>query len=205
MINEALAGRTFGSDALGQRLSIDGNWRQVVGIVAHVTEVGDISAGIIRRPGLRRVTLPAVYVPLGSIDYSTHLLLARTNMDGASAAAVMQRAVQAIEPTGTIRKSGWLDERVAAAGAEARFCALIVGVFAGAALLLGAIGVYGVVSNAVHECTLEMGIRAALGAAPGRLAWTIAGSIAAAVIAGGILGLAAVLAGGRLIRALLLR
>jgi predicted permease len=203
VVNEALGGRMFGTRALGQRLFIDGRWRQVVGIVADVTEVGEVSAGVIRRPGLRRITLPAAYVPPGSIDCSTHFLLARTDLDTAGAAAVVQRAVQAIEPTGTIRKSGWLDDRVAAAGAEARFCALTVGVFAGAALLLGGIGVFGVVSNAARERTLEMGIRAALGAGPGRLAWTIAGSIAAAVIAGGAVGLAVVLAGGRLIRAFL--
>lgn len=203
VVNQTLARHLFQGAALGQRLFIDGNWRQVVGLVEDVTEIGELRGGIIRREGLGRLTLPAAYLPIGSTDCFNHFLLCRTSLDAASAAHEVQKQLQALEPDAAIRRSGWLGDAVNDAGADVRFCAFVIGLFAVAALLLGGIGVYAVLAHTVRERTLEIGIRTALGGAPGRVGWTMARAVVLAVALGCALGLGTVLATGRLLEAFL--
>ena len=203
VINAALQRTLSGGPGVGQRLLIDGEWREVVGMVKSVTEIGDVSAGVIRRAGLKRVTLPAAYVPLGSLDCSRHFLLSRTKLDAVAATAAAQKVLSAIEPDGTVRRSGWLDERVGGAGAEIKFCTFVVGVFAMTALVLGALGVFSVLAHAIRERTVEIGIRTALGASPGRVRWTLASGPLASAALGGALGVGVVLLAGRALRGFL--
>jgi putative ABC transport system permease protein len=203
VINDALQRGLSRGSGVGQRLLIDGEWREVVGLVDSVTEIGDVSAGVIRRAGLKRVTLPAAYVPIGSIDCASHFLLCRTTMDAATATQVVTKVLSAIQSDGTVRRSGWLSDRVDVAGAEIKFCALVVGVFALAALMLGAIGVFSVLAHAIRERTVEIGIRTALGASPARVRWTLASGPLTSAALGGAIGTGVVLIAGRALRAFL--
>lgn len=203
VINDALLRQLSQGSGLGQRLLIGGEWREVVGVVDNVTEIGELRAGVIRRAGLGRLTLPAAYVPIGSIDCTNHYFLCRTTLDAQAATAVIEKVLRVVEPEGTVRRSGWLSERVDLAGADIRFCAVVVGVFALAALFLGAVGLYSVLAHAVRDRTVEIGIRTALGASPGQVRWTVISALLTPVALGGAIGLGIVLLGGRALRGFL--
>lgn len=200
VVNEALQ-RALGQDAeLGRRIVVDGEGREIVGVVGNVTEIGDVAAGVIRRAGLKRVTLPAAYVPIGSTAPGKHFLLCRTSLTASAATAAIRQVLTAIQPDAAIGRIGWLDERIDEAGAELRFYALVVGVFAVSALLLGAIGIYGTLSHSIRERAVEIGIRSALGASPARVGWTMARDAFCAAALGAALGTGVVLLAGRALR-----
>ena len=203
VINETLKRRLPGVQPIGQHVEIDKQWREVVGVVGDITEVGRVSAGVIRRAGTTRVTLPAAYVPAGTYDASSHFLVVRTATPSASADATIRQVVRAIDPEVTLRGTASLEDRVAAAGADIRFCALLVSVFAGVALVLSAVGLFGVLAHAVGQRTREIGIHMALGARPGRVRWIVARRALGLVGSGAVIGLGIALAGGRAIRSFL--
>ena len=89
------------------------------------------------------------------------------------------------------------------AGADVRFATFVVGFFALRALALAAVGVYGVLSNAVQERTVEIGIRTALGASPGRATWMVTRGALGSVAVGCSIGMGLVLFAGRALRAFL--
>jgi putative ABC transport system permease protein len=87
--------------------------------------------------------------------------------------------------------------------AERRLVLTLVGMFAGAALLLAALGVYGVTANSVNQRTREIGIRMALGATHRNVIWSVLAEPTGLVIGGLAIGAIATWAGGRLVRGLL--
>lgn len=96
-----------------------------------------------------------------------------------------------------------LEERISAIGADKRFYALIVLVFAAVALVLAAVGLYAVLAQSVGQRTREIGVRVALGAQAPGIRWMIARQAFAAVAAGLIAGLATIAALGRVLRSFL--
>jgi predicted permease len=202
VINETLKRRLPAVRAIGQRLQIDDQWREVVGVVDDITEVGRVSAGVIRRAGASRVTLPAAYVPIGTYDGSNHYLVVRST-GGSAAAATIRQAVRAVDPEVTVRRVAPLEDRVKAAGAETRFCALLVSLFAAVALVLSAVGLFGVMAHSVGQRTREIGIHMALGAGPGRIRWIVARRALVLVGSGTLIGLGIALASGRAVRSFL--
>jgi putative ABC transport system permease protein len=203
VINEALKRLLPGGQAIGQHVQIDKQWREVVGVAGDITEVGRVSAGVIRRAGTIRVTLPAAYVPTSTYEAFNHFLAVRTTTTSAAAAAAVRQVVRAIDPEVTIRRAAPLEDRVKAAGAETRFCALLVSIFAAVALVLSAVGLFGVLAHAVGQRTREIGIHMALGARPGRVRWIVARRAVILVGSGTLIGLGIALAGGRAIRSFL--
>ena len=203
VINETLKHLLPGDQAIGQHVEIDKQWREVVGVVGDITEVGRVSAGVIRRTGTSRVTLPAAYVPAGTYDASSHFVVVRTATTSASADATIRRVARAIDPEVTLRGTAPLEDRVMAAGAETRFCALLVSIFAVVALVLSAVGLFGVLAHAVGQRTREIGIHMALGARPGRVRWIVARRALGLVGSGAVIGLGIALASGRAIRSFL--
>ncbi len=202
IVNESLARRFPGGHAVGHRIRIGGDeWLEVVGVVGDISEIGQIRGELIKLPGFTRLTLPAAYVPSGTIGDPFRYLLVRSQMPIDEIANAIRRATAHIDPDVTGRVLGRFDERVASVGADKRFYAAIVLVFGGVALFLAAVGLYAVLAHTVAQRTREIGIRVALGAVPARIRWMVGRDLIAPVGAGIVAGLAAVAAVGRLLRA----
>ncbi len=205
IVNEALA-RRFDPPgrAVGQRIRVGETWREVIGVVGSITEVGGIRATYIKQDGLSRLTLPAAYVPLGTRHGFYHAyLLARTTLGTAAIAEAVRKGLRELDPELAIRKSGTLEATVEKVGAGTRFQALLMSLFAGVALVLAAVGLYGVLAHMVGQRTREIGIRMALGARPAQVRRMVSGQAAMLAGLGTAIGLAGALAGGRVIRSLL--
>jgi putative ABC transport system permease protein len=187
VISKTLADRWFaGEDPLGKRLRVtqgpphDGS--TIVGVV-----------GDIKQYGLDRDTTLQVYEPLQQHPYFRGMtLVVRTAADPADATGAVRRLLKDLDPAlpiaGARRVSTLLEQSVG----PRRLTTTLLASFAGVALLLSAIGVFGLVSFIVGQRTQEIGIRVALGAQPRRvlalvfaqgLGWTAAG--VAAGVAGG--------------------
>ena len=204
IVNESLARRLVPSGrALGRRVKIGDTWREIVGIVGNITEVGQIRATYIKQGGLSRLTLPGAYVPLGTWYGYNPFLLARTSLGTAAVVQAAGKMLRALDPELTIRQFGTLETRIEQVGAGIRFQALLMSLFAAVALVLAAVGLYGVLAHMVGQRTREIGIRMALGARPAQVRRMVSGQAAILAGAGAALGLAGALAGGRVIRTLL--
>ena len=172
--------------------------------MGNITEVGGIRATYIKQDGLSRLALPAAYVPLGTRHALFHAyLLARTSLDTTVVVRAAGEALRTLDPELAIRKSGTLEAKVEEVGANTRFEAVLMSLFAVVALVLAAVGLYGVLAHMVGQRTREIGIRMALGARPAQVRRMVSGQAAILAGAGAALGLAGALAGGRVIRSLL--
>jgi putative ABC transport system permease protein len=143
---------------------------------------------------------PPVEQSLVSTDMS---LVVRTDVPPLSLAGAVRQVIRDVDDTMSIARVRTLDDIVGRSRAVERFTAVLLLLAALVSLLLGAIGVYGVVAQAVRRREHEAGIRIALGAAPGTLVRTFVRDTAAAVIAGAAAGIILALAATRALRALL--
>jgi putative ABC transport system permease protein len=203
VINETLAARHFaGEDPIGKRLNLSGgpgDVREIVGVVADV-----------RNHGLDEEVRPEVYVPFfqSAADYlasqtSALTIVIRSTIDPTALAQTLREQVQALDkdqPVSAIKTmERYLDESIA----QRRFNMLLLGVFAGLALVLAAVGIYGVIAYTVTQRTHEMGIRIALGARGGDILRLVFSTAMATTIAGIVIGLGAAFALTRLLQSLL--
>ena len=196
MINEAAARRFFGDrDPLGAEIRLYGAARPIVGIVGN-----EHFFGLAEAPPL------AVYLPMAQAPpQGRGVLLARTASDPTSLTGPLRAAIADLDPGLAVFGVEPLTETVSRSIAERRFTMLVLGLFAAVALLLAAIGIYGVLSYTVTQRTAELGIRMALGADPGGLLrMVVGGGVAlAGAGAGVVVGLAGAWALTRLLESLL--
>jgi putative ABC transport system permease protein len=194
IIDELLAKRYFPTGrAVGQPLIIDGrDTLRVIGVARHVRMYS------LQDPGREQAWVSHRYTP-----YRGMVIAIRTKGDPTPVAAAAQRAIHAVDPEQAINTVAPMATAVRNSLAERRLVLTLVGMFAGAALLLAALGVYGVTANSVNQRTREIGIRMALGATHRNVIWSVLAEPTGLVIGGLAIGAVATLAGGRLVRGLL--
>ncbi len=186
-----------GGDAIGKqvrRASTAEPFYEVVGVVA------DVRADMKTEPPLM------VYRPYWQAHNSmaaNQTVVIRTSEDAASMAAAVRKAVWAIDSDMPVPEMKTMRQIVTASTAQRRFQTMLLGGFALAALLLAAIGIYGVISYAVNRRRGEIGIRMALGADPGQVSRMVLREGLRPVAIGLLAGLATALSLGRLLESLL--
>jgi predicted permease len=193
VINETTARRFFASqDPIGQQLAFWGLPRRIVGVV-----------GDERIHGLTEETPPATYIPLAQAPSSAGVLLVRTSVAPMQVAGAVREAIHAVDGQLAVYGVEPFVATVMTSVGQRRFAVLVLGVFAVVTLALALIGIHGVVSYVAAQRVREIGIRIALGASRGSvISMVVRGGLALALI-GIAAGLAAALAGTRLVAGLL--
>ncbi|HEX4440746.1 MAG TPA: ABC transporter permease [Thermoanaerobaculia bacterium] len=184
VVSAELARRYFPKeDPIGQRLVFgfaDPVSREIVGVV-----------GDVKRDGLGVVSRPEMYVPFVQEPWWAAYLVVRTSGDPAALAPAVRAHVRALDATLPIEDIAPMTRTVYDSAAQPRFRTTLLGLFGGAALLLAALGIYGVVSYGVGRRTRELGIRVALGAQRGDVLRMILGEgllLSAIGLAAGLAG-----------------
>jgi putative ABC transport system permease protein len=195
VINETMARRFFpDEDPLGKRLDISGPTylREIVGVV-----------GDVKQEGLRRPTPPQVYEAFAQKPSPVFRVVARSAGEPMDLVEGVRREVFAIDRYQPLSEVRAMDDVVANTVVRDRLSAWLLGLFAVIALVLAALGIYGVIAYSVTERTQEIGVRLALGAQPGRILQLVLGQSVRLVLVGLAIGLTTSLALSRLLESLL--
>jgi len=197
LINEALARKYFpDQDPLGQRLDVtmfdQPTPAEIIGVVGNV-----------RYDSLVDESPPAVYFPHPDLTYSFMTLVIRTDGDPAAIAPAVQREIRALDPNQPVSDVRTMNDVMADWVSRSRFNTLLLGLFAGLATLLSAVGIFGVMNYSVALRTRELGLRLAVGAQPRQVLLLVLKQGLTLTVAGVVLGLAAASALTRLLSGLL--
>jgi putative ABC transport system permease protein len=173
------------------------NWSRVVGVVQDA-----------RYFGLDSAPPPAAYVPVdqtwdSNIFRNSMFVLVRTAGDPTKAASGMRSIVAAVDPSQPVQEMATMESTIVDSLRQSRFSTVLLGLFAGMASALAAVGIYGVVSWNVTRRTREIGIRTALGATPSDIVRLVVGGGMRVVLVGLAIGLAGSLALTHLLQSLL--
>ena len=203
VVSRALADRFWpGQSALGKRLRLESDnspegWERIVGVVERTRDHG------LRDDALAIVYHPTVGPHVGqgySVPNLTYVVRTR---EPAGVAATIRAAVRAADPELPVTGVQTMEEVAARSIVRLTFTTLALGVAASMALLLGAIGLYGVLSCVVSRRTREIGVRMAIGARAGQVSRMVLASGARLVVVGLALGIAGASALTRLLQGLL--
>jgi putative ABC transport system permease protein len=195
VINETMAKRYWpGEDPLGRRLRFerDGPWFTISGIVADV-----------QVRGARGTNEVEGYVPYWLNPESGINVVLKTATDPLALGEPLKRVVKEIDPGIAVAGLASMDQVIAESVGESRFYATLVSIFAALALVLAAVGIYGVMSYAVALRTQEIGVRLALGAAERQIFGLVVGYSLRLAAAGLGLGAVGALVVGRALERLL--
>jgi putative ABC transport system permease protein len=187
LVNQTLARQHWpGQDPVGQRINLEKPdwqhaWRMVVGVV-----------GDVRHRGLDAEVQPEVYVPYEQAPEDSMTVVIRTALEPSALSAAARAAVRAVDPDQPVGEVRTLEQVVAESESvgSRRTVLLLLAAFAALAVLLAAMGVYGVISYSVAQRTQEIGVRMALGASSADLVRMVVRQALALALAGIALGAA---------------
>jgi putative ABC transport system permease protein len=201
VVSETFAKRHWpGESAVGKRIIIDGFVRadSVTGPITVVGVANDVRFDALDAPGKVELYLSTLQVPRRATN-----LVVRADADAAALTALVRREVAALDRAVPLGFAETMEERMRNALAMPKLYASLFAVFAGAALALAAIGIYGVVAFAVERRTRELGVRLALGARAEDVRRLVVAQGMGPVVAGVVVGLGGALAAARALRSLL--
>ena len=192
VIDEILARQYWpGENPVGKHLRRGSStpWATIVGVVGHVKH-SDLAGEDVKGK---------YYFPMFQVPTPMTMFLLRTQSDPGQLAGALRSAVRAVDPVQPIAEIRLLPDMVNSSLAPRRFVVTVLGVFAGMALLMSVIGLYGVISYAVTQRTQELGVRMALGAQTGEIMRMVLRQGMILAGAGTAVGLGASFALGRLL------
>jgi putative ABC transport system permease protein len=198
IVNEEFVRRHFaGRNPIGMRVAIEPLLTNAA--TPRVREIVGVARQLRGRAGQPGDPVQ-LYVPLAQYPVSDTLLVVQANGVPASALiAPIRAAIGKIDSNLPVRRERTLTDLANLTRAPHRFRAVMVGTFAGLALMLAMVGIFGVLAYAVEQRTREFGVRIALGASAGNVLRLVLGSAARVIVAGGVVGLAAAAALSRTI------
>lgn len=198
LINDTLARLQFGDkNPIGQRLHIGPTnrpWFTIVGVVGNVKQLS-----------LATNDEKAVYITPSQSWYTDPVmsLIVRARGDVSSFGPAVRQAIWSVDKNQPVTRIATMDSLVATLSAERRFALILFEVFAFAALLLSAAGIYGVLSGSVAERTREIGVRAALGASRANILALVLRQGMLLTAVGVVIGLAGAFAASQAVAAML--
>jgi putative ABC transport system permease protein len=193
LVNESFAKTFFpGADPIGKTISFWNMPREIIGVVRDV-----------RFRGVNRPSEPALYPSLLQMPMSSVSLIVQTGSNPMKAFPTVRDAIWSVDRDLALGNVKSLEQLLHESVGSARFQMLLLSIFGAVALLLAAIGIYGVISYQVNQRTREMGVRLALGAGHGQLVRLVVGEGAALAAAGIGIGVAGAAVVTRLISAML--
>ena len=200
VINRTLAEREWpGEDPIGKRISIGGDpdrdpsaWVTVVGLAADA-----------KRSDLEGPQQPAVYLPLPTFTIPFSAAIVRSDAGEAAVAQAVHAAVRSLDPQLPAGNSDTVERVLERTTGQPRFRAVLIATFAGMALILAGVGLYGLISYTVAQRIPEIGVRLALGATPAQVRGLIVRQGVVLALGGIVLGIFGALAATRLLEGLL--
>jgi putative ABC transport system permease protein len=169
-----------GENPLGKRLDTAGLSCEIVGVA------GDVRYGKVREEEAE----PAIYVPFAQKPTNRIWLLLQTSSPAMGSFESVRHILKDLDPELPVEVVTTTESTVSVATSDTRFHALALGLLAAVALLLAAVGVYGVIAFTVRQRVREFGIRLALGAGAGKILRMVLGQVVALLAAAVLIGLA---------------
>jgi len=195
IVNENLAQRFWpNQDPLGRRLERGDKepWRTVVGVVRDTKEFS-----FDNEPPI------SIYHPHEQFPIGTMFLVVRSTVDASTLTSSVTKEIRALDPELPAFEFKTMEQRLSETLSRRRFSTFLLGVFAIVALMLAAIGIYGVMAYSVTQRTQEIGIRMALGAQPGKIMMMVVRHSFILVVLGVVIGLGGAFALTRVMSSLL--